>query len=705
MAEWIIPPGHRVPLPLARPWAVPAGRWVPLPFGPDGEGPEPPDPTPIRYVALSAGLPWDLPPVRLRVVASGWRTAAAHQAHHALPWQQQPAVAVATGWHWGDIPRIQARARLPWGAQPVQAAAVDLLSGLPPDAQAAVQVPWGLPSMRPHSAGVPWRAPPAQRISAGIPWGLPALLVHAAAWPWTAPPPQEVRHWAPWQGAPHLRWQVPGPGVEPPAPVDPPSYVPPPGHRVPLSFACPWPAPPANRVRLPFGAAQCYAAWRRPRRYLVLNSASVVRLPDRTPIAVESGSVQAQLDDAHRAFRLDLADPSQLAWLQPGPDGEPRSVEINLNGWIWTGIIEGWTRNRRHIKDGGPGMTVTVSGRSRSALLDTPHAPARSIAVAEERTAQQLIDAELQFTGFTAQVPMGWSWLVPGGVFSYDALTPIAAIRRVAAAAGAVAIAHPWDDVIIIRPRYSRRAGDEVSPWHWASTAPDVQVHDSLILEDGRNGGAGAAAAASFTLPLWPSSTPDRPGLIEPGDLVEVVEPGGSKALAAGITISFGMQRSGNGAAVLVIEQTVALDPAPAAPLYDTVLVSGQHAGVSDPVRRDGTAGTTPLPTIIDPLITTHAVARERGRNALAGAATGTILANIGRILASAIRPAGRLIKGNINGAQASDGSYAVTTADGGTIRARPLPGQTWASTTGVYVRDGIIIDEAPSLPSVEQVV
>jgi 8-oxo-dGTP pyrophosphatase MutT (NUDIX family) len=435
----------------------------------------------------------------------------------------------------------------------------------------------------------------------------------------------------------------------------------------------------------------------------VLNSATVVRLPERTPIDVDGGRIEASRDNAFRTFTLDLCDPAQLALLKPGLDGQPKAVEINLNGHVRVGIVESWQRDRRHQRDGGPGQAVSVGGRSRAALLDTPYAPAGSTVQASTRTSQQLIDEELEFTGFTSDVPFGWAWEVPGGVWHYDGLTPIAAIRRIAEAAGAYVLAHPFEDTVLVRPRYSRRAGDEVSPWHWSVTEPDVQILDDYILSDNRADVAGAVPAQSLVIPLWPTSATDKPGWVEPGDLVEVVEAVSQRALCAAVSVSFAMVDSGNGAKALVIEQTVTLDPAPAVPLYNQVLVSGEQEGVSDPVIRDGTAGDVRLPSIIDPLITQHTVARERGRNALAGGTSGQAASALWGALLG-ILPGSRAIKGNIT-AENADGSYTIATADGGTIRARPLPGQTWEVTDGVFVEDGRIIDSAPSLPGVTQTV
>lgn len=64
----------------------------------------------------------------------------------------------------------------------------------------------------------------------------------------------------------------------------------------------------------------------------------------------------------------------------------------------------------------------------------------------------------------------------------------------------------------------------------------------------------------------------------------------------------------------------------------------------------------------------------------------------------------GRYIKGNVI-ANNADGSCTIATSDGATIRARPLPDQSWTVGQGVFVLGGRIVDQAPSLPGVTQFV
>lgn len=353
---------------------------------------------------------------------------------------------------------------------------------------------------------------------------------------------------------------------------------------------------------MPFGRAACYFAWPQPRTYIVINSVSVVRLPERTPVSVHAVSLRSAVDDLYWAVSMDLSDPAHLALVKPSVDGL-KVVEITVNGYVWTAIIESYTDDRQF-----PARRVTVSGRSQSALLDEPYALQRALVQSADRQAQQLIDDELELTGFSADYGTV-TWLVPGGAWHYTASTPIAAIREIAAAAGAVVQTHPWDQVLQVRPRYP------VSPWEWTSTAPDVQIQDDIILRIAaqlesrplynyvlvsgdqvgvsdpviRTGSAGDVRAAqvvdrlitqhdvaaergrnvisdrgeqsrvSIDIPLFAASVSGQPGLVPPLQLVEVIEPVPWKGLAIACEIRVDVSSS-SGAALTTVRQSLTIE-------------------------------------------------------------------------------------------------------------------------------------------------
>lgn len=693
------PPGDAVIIDFRALWSAPAGDAVIVNFR-DDDTPEPPDP-PSRWQFVLAAAAWQNTPRRQVAAQLLFAGAPTRRAVLGLVWSRAGRCdAAPQALRWGDIPRRWLATGLQWAfAARLPLLPTALRWGLIPKRQAITRLLWsGNLPRREAVAAVPWTAPPIQRMRVALAWGDVPRCDVSTGLTWTLPPERVLRPVLPWGHAPAVRWFVNSPGLDPPDDSPPWQYEPPPGDAVIVDFSCPPVASvlAADALVIDFGRAACYLAWPKPRRYIVLNTAQVVRLPERTPVPVTAGSIRSSRDKATRDIALTLADPAALDLLRPDGDG-PKSVEININGHVFTGIIESWDDNRRHIKDGGQGRAVSVAGRSRTALLGAPYAPARAGVVTVDRQAQQLIDDELDLTDFTADVPLGWTWLVTDGAWSYDGKTRLDAVETIAAAAGAVVISHPWDDVLLIRPLYP------VSPWEWGVTAPDVQIPDDVILQYTRGAATGARGTESVAIPLWPPSATDKPRLVEPLQLVEIVEATPHKAQAAAVEISWSMQRAGNGAHALVVEQRITLDPAPAAPLYNQVLVSGTQHGVSDPIIRTGTAGDVRMPSIADPLITTHAVALERGRNALAAGIADRAPANLWRQLRG-LEPAGAQRKGTITHVN-PDGSYTISTADGATIRARPLPGAAWGVSDGVFVRDGVIVDDAPALESTTQYV
>lgn len=262
----------------------------------------------------------------------------------------------------------------------------------------------------------------------------------------------------------------------------------------------------------------------------MINDVQVVRLPDRTPIAAIDIGIRGGVDAWGFTLDATLADPAQLSLLRPGRHG-PQQLEVTINGYPWTFIVESYSTQREYLDRG-----VRIAGRSRTALLGAPYAPARTHVGTLERSAVQLIEAELADTGYALQYDTV-DWLVPAGAWFYESTPPLDAVVRVAEAAGAVVQSHPSDLAVRVRPRYP------ASPWDWRDVSPDHVLQDDLIVNE-------------------------------------------------------------------------ALDVR-SAPLYDAVVVTGelQGKGVTAVVRRSGEAGTLYAPQASGPLITTAAVATERGRN------------------------------------------------------------------------------------------
>jgi len=227
----------------------------------------------------------------------------------------------------------------------------------------------------------------------------------------------------------------------------------------------------AGFAPLNLGTSACYVVRPQRRTYVVINAVSFVRLPDRTPIEVTKLSLSSSRSAWGWTFDIELADPRQLELLKPTAAG-PRQFEINLNGYVWTGIIESFQK-QREFSGGG----VRLSGRSRTALLAAPYAPARVKATTEERSMAQLVAEELADTGFTSTYDTV-DWTVPAGAWFYDASTPLDAISALAEASGGVVQSDPAALAMRVRAAYP------ASPWDWRTTQPDHVLQEDIVLTE-----------------------------------------------------------------------------------------------------------------------------------------------------------------------------------------------------------------------------
>lgn len=459
------PSGRRVALKFRAAWVLRPGRRVPLRFGPDQ--PPPPQPEIVGALVARAGAQWGGLQPRLRGMRS-----------EAAPFAVLRAV---QGGRWGGLDARCAGIRAVWGGLATARAAQGVAwAGAAPQLAASVALPWASRPIISRTLGEAWRAmqpllhqhaapgwtvPPTHAAGRRVPWGGLLAMRHGLAGVWTVPPKLEAPMRLRWGYGSGLAWAVPPPRPLPP-PVTPRPQVN--GRAVALSFRCRTYIHPGRRVPLRFGNLACYAARDLQRAYVVLNTIEVVRLPDLLPIAVDSVSLASSRDAWCWESQLQLADPAQLSAVQPTGSG-PRQLRITINGYQWVIAVESFGRGREFGQ-----ARVDIAGRSVTAQLSEPYAPARSAEASAARTMQQLAEAEVAGTDVTVQYDTV-DWLVPGGAWYYDSQTPMSALLRIAAAAGAVVQSDPALPQVRIAPRYP------VSPWAWTVTAPDVQIQDDIV--------------------------------------------------------------------------------------------------------------------------------------------------------------------------------------------------------------------------------
>lgn len=567
---------------------------------------EPPVEPPLRGVWQSGALPWR-------------RHAAAMAASRAPGWGRSPLRAAARDLRWSRAAQRQSATGIAWGRLPSRARSGAIAWSAAGRTGRGAGAPWR--SLPRHARGLlarwaevrrqasrglsgPWRtADRHQRSLSGGWWSGLGQRQRRLEGGWNSGTRRQSHARMPW-GPPRLApWRV-LPRPDPPVPPQPPSPFPP-GNRVGLNLGCP-PASGIGIAPLNLGVTACYAVRPHRRVYVVQNAMEVVRLPDRLPIEAESISISSSVGAFGWDLDMALLRAEDLAALQPGAGG-PAEIEVTLNGYVWTFLVEDHTRTRAWAEGQGIAFMASIKGRSRTALLASPYAPLRAAVSTLARQAHQLVDAELEFTDFTAQYD-AINWIVPAGAWYYDGLAPLDAIAKVATASGAVVLSDPADKVVRVVPRYP------ISPWDWTTSTPAVTVSDDVVLSDSlsvrsapvydavvvtgeldgkgvlvratREGEAGtlyapqatdplintvavaterarnilsdrgSQAAIEMTLPLFPAAAIGVPGRVLPLDLVEKQEAAGNwMGLATAVRID---ATRTDGA--LLIDQTVTLE-------------------------------------------------------------------------------------------------------------------------------------------------
>jgi len=444
-----------------------------------------------HFVRLNLGTDWDDVPVEpvIRGLRMGaglpWGSASGLSASTRVGWGASPLLSVTAAPRWQNAASIQQLAALGWGLTPLLKGALNLrwssAAGLRargvalpwmalPKVQAQLELQWHgkLLGLR-AACAIPWRPGRPVSVGAGLLWGVGSDLRRASmSVPWRSLLQGRRAARLPWGWARPVPWTIKPPPKPDPDPDPDPVF--PPGNVVALSLGCALISTP-GLAPLNLGATACYLARPQQRTYVVINSISVVRIPDRTPIEVEGVSILSSVDAWGISFDLDLADGAQLALLKPTAAG-PRQVEVTLNGYVWTLIIETYRKQREWNRVG-----VSLTGRSRTALLAAPYAPARVKATTEDRSVAQLVAEELADTGFTADYGTV-DWLVPAGAWFYDGTPAMDAIARLAGASGAVVQSDPATQQLHVRARYP------ASPWDWRGTQPDHVLQEDIITSE-----------------------------------------------------------------------------------------------------------------------------------------------------------------------------------------------------------------------------
>lgn len=227
-----------------------------------------------------------------------------------------------------------------------------------------------------------------------------------------------------------------------------------------LNFICLCHEVDPHNVVLNFGADDCIPAIPNRNWWYILNTLSVTRLDNGEKINVYNGSYNT--DRSRWCWSYSLTVPaSEISKLEP-ISGQPVIFKILVNGNEHHMLLENRSRSRSFAND-----RFTLTGRSQTALLDSPYSALRSFLQENERTSVQLAQAEIDRS--SGQPNLNWQlidelgWIVTNQSLSYNNLSPIAAIKLVAESGGGFIYSEKGSNTLSIKSQYKKTYWDGMS--------------------------------------------------------------------------------------------------------------------------------------------------------------------------------------------------------------------------------------------------
>lgn len=284
--------------------------------------------------------------------------------------------------------------------------------------------------------------------------------------------------------------------VDPIEPQPLPEYV----GSTDLNFVCLCHDIDPHNVVLNFGADDCIPSRVPVDWWYIVNDLKVTRLDNGQEIQVNNGDYRC--DRSSWCWSYNLTIPFyEKSKLDP-VGGQPVVLKIMVNGNEHRMLLENISRSKQFAKD-----VYKLSGRSPTALLDAPYSPTRSFTQENERTSVQLVQAELDRVN--SDIVLNWElidvlgWVLPPESLSYSNLTPIAAIKLIADAAGGFVYSEPDSNTLTIKAKYKKTFWDPIAVDDYDRVIPESVVTDlstdytmypdynAVFLTNDRNGDTG----------------------------------------------------------------------------------------------------------------------------------------------------------------------------------------------------------------------
>lgn len=474
-------------------YAVPNGDAIRFEIG---GGYAPPDGGAIAFGLGSGDTPGPaLRPLRPAGTVISWGRLRAVDGGCRISWRSLAHRDRAVRLFMAPLPAVPAAAvRIPWCGTRVLDAAAARLTWAPLDMrQRTVRLPWinpdphcrhyrlawghGLPHDRqvriPYIAGrhhldyscvIPWGQLPALDASIRIPW-------------WAAKPHRDFIHRS-WWGR-ELYERICRRAYEPPAGdavvLDIDTLLSHVGDGEHIDFwfellsydlRCTQREPSGWRDNYLFQPPKAWPKAPKLEVWIVINTALLTRVLDGKPVEAHRMELSADIDSWCWSFSARVPAASLELVM---PLDTPVAVDATINGYTWRVLIESWSESHSFAR-----REYTIRGRSLSAYLTEPYAPARAGSNTQVSNARQLAEAELTNTGWA----IDWGlvdWLVGTGALSYSNSTPLKVIQRIAETCGGRIISHRSAKRLIALPRLHSL------PWAWPTATPALGISDYVV--------------------------------------------------------------------------------------------------------------------------------------------------------------------------------------------------------------------------------
>lgn len=422
-----------------------------------------------RYTTQEAGMVWERADSMQVSRAGGWQQTATLRQERDQPWEQGAPVRKGVGAAYEDMLRLRKERAVPWEqGLPLLADDVRALYEAMLPRRNELSVPWQEGAARSRSYGGVYEQMIPVRAERVLPWEAAVRLLMNMDLVQGSARYLPVTRDIPWDTG---RPPPPGRSGTTQPPVQPP-YEP----KYNLNFKCPWKWLPWNAVNLNFGLNPCQPGGEVPEKkvYIIVNTLSMKRVDDNTPIELVSAEVGIDKDSWTWSFSGSVPY-YEFEKIEPEASG-PVEVELEINGLIWRLLIENYNTKELFAK-----TDISIKGRSVTALLSDPYAPVRSYVQSTTMMSRQIAEAELTRPGLVTGFTLDWQlidslgWQMPANTWSYTDLTPIQVMQALAEGAGGYVNSHPSARTVIVKQDYP------LPFWEWDSATPAATIPRSLI--------------------------------------------------------------------------------------------------------------------------------------------------------------------------------------------------------------------------------